>query len=116
MAERSTIELFIFVQKTYQDYGLLLPKSNRNHSPINWKFLLMLFCLAQFFITSAAYAAFEASSMIEYAMAFYTCVTVSASTVIYMELFWQMKDVLNYVENCKRFIESSEYTILTFIH
>lgn len=69
----------------------------------------MLFCLAQFFITSAAYAAFEASSMIEYAMAFYTCVTVAASTIIYMELFLQMRDVLNYVDNCKQFVGSSEY-------
>lgn len=109
MAGSGAIKLFLFVQKTYQDYGLLLPESNQKHSPINWRFLLMLFCLAQFFITSAAYAAFQASSMIEYAMAFYTCVTVAASTIIYMELFWQMKDVLDYVDNCKRFVESSEY-------
>lgn len=108
MAGNDKIKFFQFIQKIYQEIGIHPRRSNQKRNAINWKKWLNLFCLAQFFITSAAYLLFDAKSMIEYGMAFFTCATVVASTIIYLVLFWQMKNTLDYIERCERFVEKSE--------
>lgn len=110
MASDGRIELFKFTQKTCQDIGIYPPDANRNASPLNLKNVLVLFCLGQFFISSAANFSFDASSMIEYGMAFFTCLSTSLSIITYLIIIWRLKIILNYIETCKRFIEKSKYT------
>lgn len=108
MAGGVKIQLFKFIQNTYQAIGIYPPESNQNRNLNNWKKWFNLFCLAQFFITSASYVLFEAKTMIEYGMVFFTCATVVASTIIYLVLFSQLKNTSNYIGNCERFFEKSE--------
>lgn len=106
-----TIKLFKFTQKTYEVIGAPLPKSNQNRSCIiNSKKCFYLLSLAQFFISSAAYLLFEANSMIEYGMVFFTCLTVIVALIQYLIFLWEMKNILNFIKNCERFAAKSEYT------
>lgn len=112
-----TIKLFRFIQKTYQAIGVFPPKSNQNRSPINFKDWFFIFCEVLFFISTAAHLFFEANnSMIEYGLIFFTCTTSIFCIVTYLILFWQMKNILNFIENCERFVEKSKYRLLFFIH
>lgn len=108
MAERGKIKLFQFIQKTYQEVGLLAPQSNQKCSRINTKNCLILFCHAQLFITSACYSLFEGRSMLDYGMVFFTCTTAVFGFITYLILLWQMDNILSYIEHCERFIEKSE--------
>lgn len=111
MTTGDKIKLFKFIQKTYRQIGIDPPKSDQNRSPLNSKNCFFLIFHAECFITTAAYLCFEANSMIEYGMAFYVCVSISLSTIFYLTLFWQMQNVLNFIKNCDRFIEKSEYIL-----
>lgn len=114
MAGGDEIKLFHFIQKIYQDIGIHPSRrSNEDISRINPKKWLMLFCLVQFFITSAAYTAMEANSMIEYGITFFSCATVVASVIIYLTLFGQMENTSNYIGNCERFVQQSAYDLIT---
>lgn len=109
MTGGGTIELFSFIQKVYQDIGIFPPKSNQSpKSHINLKNWFILFCLVQFFISTAAFL-FHANSMIEYGMVFFACTTTVLSITVYLIIVWQMKNILKYIENCERFVEKSEY-------
>lgn len=99
------IKLFRFIQTTYQTVGIIPPQPNSINTK-KWYFLLGL---VQFFISTVAYLLFEANSIIEYGMVFYTCTTALFSFVVYLVLHWQMKNTLNFIESCDRFIEKSEY-------
>lgn len=106
-----SIKLFKFIQKTYRDIGIYPPEPNQSRSPINSKNCFFLYCLAQFSLTSYAYFWFQANSMIEYGMVFYTCSTTILSIVVYLIQIWQMKKFLNFIENCERFVEKREYSM-----
>lgn len=109
MAGGGAIKLFKFTQKAYQGIGIYPPESNQSRSRINAKNYFFLVCQAQYFITTAAYLLFEANSMIEYGMTFFTCTTVITVIALYTILLGRMQNILNYIENCDRFIEKSEY-------
>lgn len=113
MADRDKVEikLFRFVQKVYQNIGIFPLKSNqsrRRRFSINLRKWLLIFCHAQLFITSAAYLLLEANSNIEYGMTFFICSTVALSMFVYSILVWQMRNILNFIENCEQFMGKSE--------
>lgn len=110
MAGRNSVKLFIFIQKTYEGIGIILPQSNHKLSPINYKNWLILFCLGQIFITSTESILFESNSIIDYGMLFYTCVTGAGCTVLYLIALWETKNILIFIENCEGFIEKSEHS------
>lgn len=105
-----TIKLFKFIQKSFQGIGIYPPQLNQTHNPINPTFWLNLFCHAQFFVSSTAYLLFEADSMIEYGLVFFIDATVIGCFIFYLISFWETKAIFNYIENCERFVEKSEYT------
>lgn len=111
-----SIKLFKFIQKTYRDIGIYPPEPNQSRSPINSKNCFFLYCLAQFSLTSYAYFWFQANSMIEYGMVFYTCSTTILSIVVYLIQIWQMKKFLNFIENCERFVEKREYSMQFIVY
>lgn len=102
------IELFKFTLKICQAIGVFPAAYNQNHSPINRKNCYFLFCLVQFFISTAAYSLFEAVSTIEHVMVFYTCLTTALCLILYLIFMWQMKNILDYIGICERFIEKSK--------
>lgn len=110
MAGSQGIKLFKYTQKIYYYIGVIgidpTESNQMDHSAIltiarKW---LFIFSLAQFAFTTTAYFLFEASSMIEYGLSFYS--SLSMNTFSY---FWRMKNFSNYVQNCERFIEKREY-------
>lgn len=103
-----TIELFKFIQKTYQDIGIYRPQSDRTRIPVNSKNWFLIFSYAEFFISSAAYLLFEANSMIEYEMTSFICLTVLLCVSLCLISFWQMRNVFHFIGNCERFIKQSE--------
>lgn len=112
MAGGETIKLFKFTRKAYQGIGIDPPESNRSRSAINAKNYFFFLCQVEYFITTAAYLLFEANSMIEFGMTFFTCTTVITVIALYSILLGRMKNILNYIENCNRFIAKSEYRAL----
>lgn len=108
MAGSDKIQLFRSIQRICHDIGIIPPKSNQKHRPFNVKNCVFLFCLAQFNMSSAAYLLFDTISMTEYGMVFFTCATVTLAIILYLIFFWQIKDILNYIENCEGFIKKSE--------
>lgn len=107
MAGGDKIKLFQFIQRTYQLFGIYPLQSNQNRSPINWRKFGFLFNLVQFFLSTIAYLLIEANSLNKYGMGFYTSITIAV-----FSFFWKMENISNYIENCERFIEKSEYEIL----
>lgn len=103
------MKLFQFTQETYRDIGIFPPKPNQNRCLAILKKWFFIFCHVQYFIPSAAFLWFEANSMIEYEMASFTCTTIAASFILYLILFWKMKNIQKHIENCERFVENSEY-------
>lgn len=98
------IELFGFIKRTHENVGIF----RASLDSINPKNCLILVGEAQFFISSVAYLLFETSSIVDYGMVFFTCASINLSITIYLLLFWQTTDILNYIENCERFIEKSK--------
>lgn len=111
MADGDKIILFKFIQKCYQDVGIYPSQSNQNHNTINSKIGgFHFFSFAQFFISTIAYALFEANSAIEYGLAFFICPSIVFYCSLYLISLWQIKSISNFIENCERFIEKSEYS------
>lgn len=104
-----TNKLFKLIQKSGEYIGIYPLKSNRNHSPINWRnWLILVFCHAEFFISTAAHLLFEENSMIEYGMISYACTAGLFTGIVYLLLIWQMKNILNFIQSSERFIRKSE--------
>lgn len=105
MTVSSKTKLFSFIKKIYQNINNSSSRPNPHSSPINSNKRIFLFSIAQLLIPSIAYVLFEANSMFEYGLAIYSCIT----TIVF-SLFWRhMDNIYDYIENCERFIEQSEY-------
>lgn len=99
----ATIQLFKSAQSICQEAGIYPSEFNHRRR------YTILFCLANNFISTAGYLIFEANSMHEYGMVFFNCTTELFCCMLFTILFWQMKNILNHIEKCERFIEKSEY-------
>lgn len=102
------IKLFGFIKKTYENIGIFRPQLSQNNKLINFKTGLILVGEAQFFTSAVAYLLFEANSIVEYGMVFFTCTSTCLSITKYLLLSWQMTNIFNYIGNCEQFIEKSE--------
>lgn len=108
------IQLFKFSQKVCRLIGVFSSEeSNRNNHDISLKSLVFIFCFMQYCISTLVHLLFHANSMIEYGMVFFLCSSTFQSTIFYLTFFWQMNDILGYIENCERFIEKSECWVAT---
>lgn len=106
-----SIQLFRFIRKFCQTIGVsaLQPKQNRYHvNSMNW---FTLFCLNQFFISTAAFLSFEASSMVEYGMTFLYCAINLICNILCLVVFLQFENISKYVGNWEQFIGQSEWLI-----
>lgn len=108
MAGITTIKLFKFIQKILQFTGIFPPSSNLNCGSLNLRNCILSFCLVQFLGSSLVYLVFGANSMHQYGITFFICVTVILFLITHMIALWQRENILNYIENCERFIEKSK--------
>lgn len=105
----SSVIPFLAVQKFHQIVGIYPSGPNQKKCSINATNTIFLISSAQFTLTSAAFIAVSANSMIEYGFGFYTTICAVNSTVIYILYMWQLENTLNFIENCKGFIAKRKY-------
>lgn len=111
-----SIRLFQFVQKFHQTIGIYPPRANQKRRSIHSKSIICLGFLAQFIVSTVVFLAHDAKSMFDYGFGFFGLTTVINCTVIYILFTWQSETLLNYIENCERFIETSKYGRFECVH
>lgn len=116
MAGDKTIKLFKFTQKMYEIVGICSQYSNQERISRNVKHCLILCCLVQLLLSSAAYLWLEADSMIEYGMLSYSCTTLILGIIIYSIVVLRTEQFFNYIQNFERFIAKSKcFLVLSII-
>lgn len=108
MASSESVKLFTFIKKTFRIIGISPPQSNQKHNSINSKNWIFLLCLVQLCIATVGYFFTEANSIMEYGMVFFNAITAIETIILYLIFIWQMKNILNYIENCEKFVEKSK--------
>lgn len=103
-----SIKLFRFIQIFYQFYGIYPLQLSQNHRSFNVKKCVFLICGVQCIVSSLLFLLFEVKSMFEYGMTFYTLLWTIFSMGLYLIPAWQMKETLEFIECCERFIEASK--------
>lgn len=111
MRGSDSIELFKFVKKTFRIIGISAPQSNQKRISINFKNGLFLLCLVQLCIATVGYFFTEANSILAFGMVFFNATTTIETIILYVIFIWQIKNILNYFENCERFIQKSKYIV-----
>lgn len=101
-------KLFQFVRKCHQIFGIYSQQPNQKQQSINWIQTLFLISLALFMFTTAGFLLFVATSMFDFGFIFFSLITVTNSTAIYLIFIWQLRNTLEFIENCEKFIGKSE--------
>lgn len=102
------IKLFQFIQKCHQTIGISPFRPNQKQRLTNLIQTILLISLAQFMLTTAAFALFDAKSMFEYGFAFYSFVTMINCIAIYLILIWQSQNTLEFIKSGEAFIAKSK--------
>lgn len=100
----ATIKLFQFSQNFYTRIGIY-----PNSKSFNWKNLLVLFVLAQFFISSFAYFLFKAKTIGERADSFYFSLTALTCVIFFLINISKIDEIRNLIDNFEAFIQKSKY-------
>lgn len=103
-----SVKLFQFIYQTYQSLGIYPTQPSRSYCPFNWKKWVIVISGVQYFVSALLFVLFEAKSMYEYGMTFYTLLWVVFATGTYIVPTWQMRHTMEFTECCERFIESSK--------
>lgn len=107
----SKIKLFQLTQKYYHDIGIF-PSQMQPNSHFNWNNVLILCVCAESFVAILAYFFFEAKTMIELAMTFYTSTAVLSAICYTLINIYQRDDIFRTIEHFEEFIEQRKLTFL----
>lgn len=102
------IKLFSFNRKYYHLYGIFPPEAKRNGRKLNLRNWIFI---ASFVLTAGstgAFFVFDAKSMLEFGISFFTVTLAILEMFTYLAIVWQMKNTWRYIEKCERFIEKSK--------
>lgn len=108
MAGRNSLELFQFPQKVCQTIGIDTTGSNEKRFQLISMQSFCIISLIQLAMATAAFLAYDAKLMAEFGIGFYVLITTIHGIITYMTVVSKTDDILNYVNNCKRFIENSK--------
>lgn len=107
-----SVKLFVFYKRYNEAFGifsLTQPNQNHLHKIINRaKPFIFFICISQFFVTTVAFGVFEATTMHDYGITFFTIICIIYVIFSYMIPFWQMEEILQFIENCEKFIGKSK--------
>lgn len=104
----TSIKFFHFTQKLCEFCGIysLKPNQNRYHmNSINW---FEIFCLNQYFISTAIFLFFGAKSMAEYGKTSYLCLTTVVCDIFCLTALQQAENIPKFVGNWEAFVEKSK--------
>lgn len=102
-----SVELFKFLQKSYQTIGFYPSQTGQIGCSFNLKNLFILLSILQLFLSSLAFFLFEAHSLFDYGTSFYTSITNLFSLIILAIILWKMTDILMLIEKFEEYIEKS---------
>lgn len=108
MAGGSTVKLFQFNQNYCQRVGICAKRSNPNPKSTKRINLIFITVSAQFALASLAFLVYDAKTMGEHCIAFYTFICITEALTAYSILIWKVDEMANFIANCEAFIEKSK--------
>lgn len=75
---------------------------------LNSKKWIFAICLAQLAAASIAFLVYDANSMGEYCVAFFTLTTLLEAGVAYFITLGKLENIWLFIDSCEKFIEKSE--------
>lgn len=108
----NSIKLFQFNQNFLQTVGIKFSKSNENRSKFEPMQLFLYGSLILLSMTSLAFLLYDAKSMVEYGIIFFTLLSAKFALVVYFMFIFKAEDNLKFTAICEKFIEKSESVIL----
>lgn len=109
----STMKLFQFVRKFYQNIGIDLAQSNQE-CLFNAKNILPLLCQVQMFISAFGAFLFQVKSISDYGMAFYASITGFAMANFFAILISNRPTIYKLIRSFEEFIDKSKSIWLKF--
>lgn len=106
MAGGNSINLFEFNQKYCQSVGIGSESLRIQFNSINSIYVI---CVGQYAVTLIAFAVYDAKTMAEYGVIFFTLTCLCESAVAYFITIWQLNGILKYIDYCEQFIKKSKY-------
>lgn len=107
-----SIKLFQFTQNYCKAIGIRAQRSNRNCGTLNSKNWIFVVCSTQYGIATVAYLLYDAKSMCDYGVIFYTVFSIVLGFLTYFATVWKRKDIQQFTENCEAFIEKRKQILL----
>lgn len=104
MADR--LKLFKFTLSVYQDMGILPTRLDQNRNSINRQNLTMIIPLVYYLVFGLAFLIFEAKTIPEAGISFYTVTTVlGCLTYFLINMFSNMPKIRNIIGKYEEFME-----------
>lgn len=101
------VKLFQILQNVYFKLGIFYPsQSNQNHS-MNSRKLFFLISYIQMLLLSFEFLLFEAESVSELGISFYSTVTELGCLINFLMIAWKIPKIFDLIEKFEKFIEKS---------
>lgn len=103
------VKLFQMLQNIYFNLGIFYPsQSNQNHS-INSRKLFFLISYVQMLVLSFEFLLFEAKSIPELGISFYSTVTELGCLINFLMIKWKIPEIFDLIGKFEKFIEKSVF-------
>lgn len=104
-------KLFRSVQKCYQTLGVYpFQPENVRTCVLNRKILLAMFLYVQQCIAAVTFFLIEANSVLDYAVSFYTYISMLFCVYYFIILIRKMPQIIELIEKFQQFMEKSKCT------
>lgn len=104
----ASIKLFSFIRKYRHVLGLYSLDTSQNVSSFNSRNWIYIISYVLFFVPSVAFFLYDAKSMQEYGISFYSASMAFFLMCIYTQMVVQMKNICHFTESFEQLIEKSE--------
>lgn len=107
MVSQIKIQSFHCLRQYYRILGTYPPAVDNNRR-FNLRNILTIFCYLQMCLTLLAFTMFKARKIVEFGLNYYGYVTEVMCMFVILSQIYQMADILTLIQNCEKFVESSE--------
>lgn len=108
-----SIQLFESIRIYFGVLGIFPPNANENSS-LNWRNLLVIFSFIQNGISSLVFFMFEANSVLDYGITFYTYTSMMYCVWYFVAFIWRTPQIFQLIESCQQFIEQRKCLRIKF--
>lgn len=108
-----TMKLFQNVRKFFDEIGIFSGETNQAQL-FPMKILVLSLSVLIVFISICAFAVMKATTMTEYALCFYGCITHITGLGVYVIIALEMPKMVKFMENSDEFVAKSETVLWIF--